>query len=279
MDPMTLPHLDDGDMLCLLDGEPEAAQRPDAAAHLDACGDCRARMERYRLRRDRLAGLLARTDHPVPASAPPSPAASGDALPVAPIGPAAADDAKVIPLRPRATPRPVRWTNRPWLRAAAVVLLLLGAAVVATPARAWIAAWVSRQWDRVAHDGPSTPPPPRVVQTPPAPAPPQASAQVRFVPTGGEMRVEVAHPQAAGTLTLMAVDGPAASAEVVGAQTVDLLVVPSGLRIRNTATIAADYRIQVPGGIRRVRVRIGRREVVVERTEIGAGRTIPLSPG
>lgn len=270
MEPLTLSHLDDGDLLCLLDGEAEAASRADAATHLDACAECRRRMERYRTRRERLAHLLARADFPVPAAAGPATAPK--------LVPDAADGAKVIPLRPRAAGRPGRFTDRPWLRAAAVVLLLLAAATVATPARAWIVEWVTRQWARVAHREPA--PAPRVVRTPDAPpAPPQASAQVRFVPGGSELRVEVAHPQPSGVLTLVRVDGPAASAEVMGTQPVELLVVPSGLRIRNTASTVAEYRVQVPDGIRRVRVRIaGGRETVVERAEIGGGpRTIPLA--
>ncbi|HET7233415.1 MAG TPA: hypothetical protein VFJ16_25615 [Longimicrobium sp.] len=263
---LTLPHLDDGDLLCLLDGEADAASHHDAAAHLRACPACRERMERYRTRRDRLAQLLARADFPVPASAAP-PSASKDA-----------DDAKVIPLRPRAAP--ARVVNRPWLRAAAVVLLLIAAAAVATPARAWIAAWIGRQVDRVTHESQPAPQRPRVVQTPAPPVAPQPSAQVRFVPGGGELRVDVAHTQASGALTLVRVDGPAASAEVVGPQSVELLVVPSGLRIRNTAAASADYRVQVPDGVRRVHVRIGGgRETVVDRAEIeSAGRTIPLAP-
>ncbi|HEU4561041.1 MAG TPA: hypothetical protein VFS20_24530 [Longimicrobium sp.] len=263
---MTRPHLDDGELLSLLDGEADGAPRTDGEAHLAACPVCRERMERYRTRRERLAQLLVRADFPVPAA--PSVGSVADAP----------DDPKVIPLRPRAATRQPRFHQRPWLRAAAVVLLLVAAAVVATPARAWITEWVSRQWNRVAQDDRPTPPraaPP--VQAPPAR--PQASAQVRFVPSGSELRVDVASVQATGTLTLVPVDGPAASAEVLGAQAVELLVVPSGLRIRNTSIVSADYRVRVPDGVRRVRVRIGGApEVTVERGEIGSGGTrLPLA--
>ncbi len=265
---LTRPHLDDGELLSLLDGEADGALRTDGEAHLEACPVCRERMERYRTRRDRLAQILVRADFPVPAS----PSAETTAVP--------AVDPKVIPLRPRAPAQQPRFHQRPWLRAAAVVVLLAAAAAVATPARAWIMEWVSRQWNRAAqNDQPVTPRPvPPPVQAPPAP--PQASAQVRFVPTGSELRVDVANSQATGTLTLVPADGQAASAEVLGAQAVELLVVPSGLRIRNTPDVAADYRVQVPDGVRRVRVRIGGgREITVERGEIGSGGTrLPLAP-
>lgn len=255
---LTRPHLDDGELLCLLDGEADGALRTDGEAHLAACGTCRERLDRYRTRRERLAHLLVRADYPVP------------------VAPSA--DPKVIPLRPRAAaPRPA-FGGRPWLRAAAVVLLLATAAAMATPARAWIMEWVGRQWSRVAQEDRPAAPRSAPVQAPPAQA--QASAQVRFVPAGSELRVDVANPQSTGALTLVPVSGQSASAEVVGAQAVEMLVVPSGLRIRNTPGASADYRVQVPDGVRRVRVRIGSgSEITVERAEIGsAGTRLPLTP-
>lgn len=264
---LTRPHLDDGELLSLLDGEADGALRTDGEAHLQACPVCHERMERYRTRRDRLAQLLVRADFAVPTVPSVEPA----------VVPAA--DPKVIPLRARASAQQARFHQRPWLRAAAVVLLLAAAAAVATPARAWIMEWVSRQWNRAAqNDRPATPRPAPPVQVPPAPL--QASAQVRFVPTGSELRVDLASSQVTGTLTLVPTDGQAASAEVLGVQTVEMLVVPSGLRIRNTPDVAADYRVQVPDGVRQVRVRIGGgREMTVERGEIGSsGTRLPLAP-
>jgi hypothetical protein len=223
-------------------------------------------MERFRARRDRLAGLLALSDFPVPASRPPA---------------AAPKEPGVIPLRPRAGRAQTAWRDRAWLRAAAVVLLLTAAVVVATPARAWIIAWVGRQWDRLSH-GEQVSPPRRPAAPVPAPAAPrQASAQVRFVPAGSELRVEVAHPQAAGALTLVPASGASAAAEVVGGPSVELLVVPSGLRIRNAPGLSAEYRVEVPSAVRRVRVRVGDgREMVVDRSDIPAeGTRLPLTDG
>jgi|GEM_PF-1398604 len=272
MEPVSLtrPHLEDGELLCLLDGEAEAVARGDAEAHLEACAACRGRMERFRTRRERLASLLASADFspPVPMT-PPSTVLLSEAGPTAGEAATARAGAKVIPLRGRPAPAGRR-VDRPWLRAAAAVLLLAAAVAVATPARAWIAQWVGRQWSQLAHGGRSAPAPPPAAPAPAPPAAPQASAQVRFVPAGSELRVEVAHAQRAGTLTLVPVAGTAALAEVLGAQGVELLVVPSGLRIRNAANDAAGYRIQVPEGVRRVRVRVGAgRESVIERTSIG----------
>jgi len=251
-------HPEDGVLLRLLDGEADAAEQATAAPHAAACAECRARMDALARRRDRLAALLARTDFPVPASAAPEPG--------------------VIPLhsRRRETAAPAR----PWLRAAAIVLVVLGAGVVASPARAWIARMLTEAWESVAGDAPPAPAPA------PAPAPKPAeqapAAQVGFVPTGAELSVVVAHPQEAGVLTVAAAPGASATAEVVGGTgSADLLVLPAALHVRNAPGSAAEYRVTLPASVRRVRVRVGGgRETVVNMAEVGAeGRRVELSGG
>ncbi|HEX6748196.1 MAG TPA: hypothetical protein VF092_12950 [Longimicrobium sp.] len=260
-DALTNAHPDDGLLLRLMDGEADPAERADAARHVETCIACRERMARVRLRRERLTAMLAAADFPIPGS----------------IAPASAKtEPEVIPLRAR-RPAPAR-PRATWLRAAATIVLLLAAAAMATPARAWIAQWLGARWAAITHR--ETTPRPAPAPAPAAPVAPQTrtSAQVRFVPAGSELRVDVAHPQAAGALTLVPVAGPSAGAEVVGGDEVNLLVIPAGVRIGNADGTVASYRITVPEAVRRVRVRIaGGGEVVVPRAEIGGGRTIPLA--
>ena len=262
--PRTGAHPDDGVLLRLMDGESDA----DAAAaeeHLAACAECRERLAVLRRRTMKLGALLARADFPVPASS----------LADAPSGTSAEPDPKIIPLRRRETPAP-----RPWLRAAAVVGLLLAAGIVATPARAWVAAWISERWGELFGRGEM----PRVERPAPpaAPAPVQeaAASRVEFVPAGATFTVEVAHPQARGGLTLLPSTGETATAEVAaGTGEADLLVLPSGLRIGNEAGSAAEYRVSVPTSVRRVTVRVNGRAETVETSRLGAeGRRIGLSP-
>ncbi|HEX8696096.1 MAG TPA: hypothetical protein VF746_27010 [Longimicrobium sp.] len=252
--PLTGAHPDDGVLLRLLDGEEDA---PGAGEHVAACAACRERLDALRRRGARLAAVLARADFPVPDSAPavPSP------------------DARVIPLR-----RPERSAAmRPWLRAAAVVALLLGIGVLATPARARVAAWVSERWGEVFGRQAGAPAPAPPSAPAPAPAAAPAAASVRFVPAGSTFTVEVEHAQGAGGLTLVRVAGENATAEVAAGEA-ELLVLPAGLRIRNAAGSAAEYRVGVPAGVRRVTVRVaGGRTTTVEASRIGAeGRRIGL---
>jgi hypothetical protein len=241
-----------------VEGAADPAERAGWTAHVDACELCRREVDRFRVRRDRLGALLARADFPVPASAAPRPG--------------------VVRL-PLARPAPVRPADRRWLRAAAAVLFLVAAAAMATPARAWIAEWLGERWAALTQ---GTPEPDRPTPAPaPAPTVPvqtPSSARVRFVPAGSELLVDVAHRQAAGAITLVAVDGEAAGAEVLGTDAVDLLVVPAGVRIRNESATSAGYRVTVPPGVRRVRLRVGGAVRVVARGEIGAGGwTMPLT--
>ncbi|MFL5539665.1 MAG: hypothetical protein ACJ8J0_11770, partial [Longimicrobiaceae bacterium] len=127
-----LTHPDDATLLELLDGESDAADAAQAA-HVAACAACHERMGRHRLRRERLAAMLAAADFPIPAATRPEPG--------------------VIPLRAR-RPAPRRWGDAGWLRAAAAVLLLVAAAAVATPARAWIVGWLGERWAVIAHREP-----------------------------------------------------------------------------------------------------------------------------
>jgi hypothetical protein len=256
--PTTGAHPEDGVLLRLLDGEADAAEQA-AGAHAAGCAECRARMDAMVRRRDRLNALLARTDFPVPAASAPEPG--------------------VIPLHAR---RREAAPARPWLRAAAIILVVLGVGVMASPARAWIARWITEAWESVAGDG-DAPPAPAPAPTPaPEPAEQTAAAQVGFVPTGAELTVVVAHAQDAGALTVAAAQGESATAEVVGGTgSADLLVLPAALHVRNVPGSAAEYRLTLPSSVRRVRVRVGGgRETVVNMAEVGdSGRRVELSGG
>ena len=251
-------HPEDGVLLRLLDGQADDAEQASAGPHAAGCAECRARMDAMVRRRDRLAALLARTDFPVPAASAPEPG--------------------VIPLHSR---RREAAPSRPWLRAAAIVLVVLGVGVMASPARAWIARWLSEAWESVSGDAQPAPAPAPAAPAP-RPAEQTAAAQVGFVPTGAELSVVVAHAQGAGALVVAAAPGASATAEVVGGTgAADLLVLPAALHVRNTPGSAAEYRLSLPSSVRRVRIRVGGgRETVVEMAEVGeAGRRVELSGG
>ncbi len=257
--PTSGAHPEDGVLLRLLDGEADAAEQAAAGPHAAGCAECRARMDAMARRRDALAALLARTDFPVPVASAPRP--------------------DVIPLHSR---RRQGAPARPWLRAAAIVLVVLGVGVMASPARAWVGRWIAQAWESVTGDAAPAPASAPAPAPDPGPAEQAPAAQVGFVPTGAELSVVVAHPQDAGALTVAAAPGASATAEVVGGTgAADLLVLPAAVHVRNAPGSAAEYRLTLPSSVRRVRIRVGGgRETVVDMAGVGdGGRRVELSGG
>ncbi|HEX8358519.1 MAG TPA: hypothetical protein VF613_00260 [Longimicrobium sp.] len=236
-------HPDEAALLGLMDGALDPAAHAAADAHVSACAACRAELDLLRRRMRRLEEVLARTDFPLPSRG-----------------------AKVIPLR-RAVPG--------WLRAAAVLLAVVGAAALATPARAWL----SGRWSALA--GVQAKPAPAPRPGPAAPASAAApSAYVRFDVAGPAFALHIQHPQRAGTLLLRAGSSSAATAQVVpGTGSADLLVLPSGLRIGNAPGSAAEYVIVLPPSVQSVAVRVGDASPVIYRASRmgGAGVRVPLA--
>ncbi|HEY0153078.1 MAG TPA: zf-HC2 domain-containing protein [Longimicrobium sp.] len=241
-------HPDEAKLLGLMDGALDAGERAWAEAHVRECASCRADLDGLRRRLGRLDALLARTDFPPPA----------------------ARGAKVVPLRRRTPP-----AARAWLRAAAVLLVVLGAAALATPARAWMAEWLLGYG---GSPGQRANPAPAAQGAAPA-LDSRQSSQVRFAATGPSFTLWIESPQRAGSLLVRTTPSGAATAEVVaGTGNAELLVVPQGLRIRNVPGSAAEYRVVIPASVRTVRVRLGQAPALLLRTaEIGAqGTTVRL---
>lgn len=267
---MTIPtaageHLEDGVLVRLLDDQADASEAAEVRDHLAACAGCRSRLELLRRRGATLSRILARTDFAAPSMSASTP------MPMPTAGPARPDGADVIPLR-----RPAPMAQRPWMRAAAIVLVALGVGVLASPARAWIARWVSERMAAVSGTPDAGGERPVAAPMPVAPLP---GSSVRFTPAGDEFTLTIAHAQAAGTLTLAPVNGAEVVAEVVpGTGDAELLVLPAGLRVGNEPGAAAEFRVGIPASVRRVRLRVGAGpERVVARGEMGEEMRIGLA--
>lgn len=411
MTDMVVPgaHASDGDLVRYVDGEGDAEERAALLAHVDACGECAARLARQQRRTERLAAMLRAADYPVPAMTVP-----------------AAADPKVVPF-------PRRVAVQPWMRAAALVVLAVGAGTVwstlrsgggglpnaaleqgpapetgeataaapiensvgASPEEAGDAAGAAksalplqraldkpgialeRRMDMangraaplrrtvsgssgpvpavvgtgglgaasatrvaapmeegVAQDvvvtaapSPPAPPPPPVeyVPAPPSPAPSAASAAAQrdsrgadlrrsetfeaerqrsmadtaaaaeekrtsalrmarlpasrlvFAPTGEELHVKVARTQGAGAVVLLAPQGTQGAAEVAGAYGPDLSYEAGTVRIANPEGATADYRIRLPGTVRRVLVTVGdAKPIAVDAQAIAGSQRVEL---
>ncbi len=174
------------------------------------------------------------------------------------------------------TRRRGRFAEGPWLRAAAVAAVLLGIGLLATPLPATIGSWEAERWSELISRHADDP-----ASNGRAPAQEAGHTRVEFALLGNELFLEFTTRQSGGTVILRSADVDLVSAEVIrgGDAGADLLVLPRGLRVQNTAETTADYRVVVPRGtIRSVRVRIGNEEVIVlPAAELAGGKQLDLS--
>jgi len=225
----------DAELVRYLDGEIEGAPRAALEARIAAAPDTAARLDTLRRRSARLSALLAELD------------------------PSAADvqqSAEAIRPATAAGARPSRgWLPGPAsLRWAAAVALLLGAALAVPPARAWM---VERARDAAEALGLLDTAPEPAVEAPTGAAPDAIQAapvRVTFEVRADTFEIE-APPR--GRLIVRRGAGPTGSAESAGAPGVDLVVLPTGLRIEGTTTDDARYDVALPASVAAVRVRAG----------------------
>jgi hypothetical protein len=237
-------HVSDGDLVRFLDGEGDPAEQERTDAHLRGCQPCTQRLQSLRRRSRGLSLLLAQT---TPAAPEP------DVL-------AAMRTGK----RGQASP--------PWLRAAAAVLVVLSAALLAEPVRAWVADLLGIGQTELA-----APTQPELWTTPLTPSAREAGTRVQFTPTGVEVELDIASYQAGGAIRFEAGEVPEVTVQVLGG-TADLLVLPSGIRIGNTPESTADYQVTLPAGVRQVRVRVGGGAPrVIPAARVAAGERLDLA--
>jgi anti-sigma factor RsiW len=122
-------------------------------------------------------------------------------------------------------------------RIAAVAALLVFGAVAASPVRAWFSEWLTP-----GIQSESIPPAAQTAE----PVRPSLGPPISFRPAGGVFRIELAYPQAVGTITVGVGNSDRATAQLLGAQDESILVLPSGLRVENGPASTASYRIDLP---------------------------------
>jgi anti-sigma factor RsiW len=223
-------HPDDADIVRWVDGALSPDERAALETHVASCGECRRRRATFERRSARFSQLLRETD-------------------VAPL---------VTALRFPA--RDVAPVHRAGWRAAAVVLLSLGAAMAVTPVRAWVLSAAKAAWARIS---PASP----------APQGPDAGA-VSFVPVGSTITVRIPERQNA-ELTIEVVAGDRVSAH--GGTGSAVTVLPDEVRFADEATASVEYLVRVPLRVGTIRVYVGGGNVRIFRPSVVGERwTVPL---
>jgi hypothetical protein len=284
-------HLDDADIVRLLDGEPSPGERSRMDAHIATCDQCAAAIASLLVDAATVRGWLQRAafEEALPDAGPPGYADAGAVADVdvdvdanAAVGAHAA-----VPRQPPAPPGPVapgappRRTARPprrtavpaWLLRAAAIIVVVAAPVAAIPTLrdAVIAAIPGTGGDAPAGSA-------AFRAAPAAPAAPAAAhaGVIRFEPAAGEFVVRIEAAQAVGTLRIVRADGPEAVLRLSDGS-VGAVVAAAAVHIHNTPGDVGGYTLDVPATVTRVLVFVaGTRTAVVTGGDLAAGRELPV---
>lgn len=243
--------MDDAVLIRYLHDELGERAREHVDARLAATPALARRLNELKQRSSRLSSLLAAVD-PTPGELRASAEAIRNSIRLAS---GALGSMTVEPSRPASASRDVLthpswwWRASPGVRAAALIVLLLGGVLLVEPARAWVfeQARVLAAVAGLAEDEPRAP-----VLAPGADdAPPVFS--------GSDMRISVAWSAdsfeifsgtAAGRLIVAAGPAGQASAEIAGTAGTTLLLMPSGIRIEGPGGSEAVFQLTLPPAVR-----------------------------
>ncbi|MBW3552742.1 MAG: hypothetical protein KY466_04480 [Gemmatimonadetes bacterium] len=240
----TMAHLSDADLVRHLDLEGDAAERARREEHVRSCDECAARVRLLGHQSETIASWLERTDQPLPAGSAPEAWAAGRAAP------ARAERARTDAVRP-------------WLRAAAIILLIAAPLAALQPVREWVVERIGLAEETGA----------------PAITVAEASdpAVIRFTPAPGVFTVHVAEPAGGASLAIGRTGGE--EAVLRGASGGEAPVVSdAALRLAGGAAAAGRlYDLRVPAAVEEVRVIVGSRLERIGGAELEAGSRVDLS--
>ena len=219
-------HLEEGDLVRILDGELRPGNGSGPEAHRRSCAECREALDRIALRAARLSHALTLVD-------PSTPVVRIFDTPDSPSG--------------TRSFRSIRW-----LRAAALAALVITAAALGSTT---VRAWMVSGWSAVRAAVPGLGSPGEPVSSPAA-SPDHGIARAMFATRPGAFLVSLQNPPAEGSLTIFADEGATVAELAYGADD-GLLVLPDGITIRNARETTTDYRLAVPAAVESVTVIIG----------------------
>jgi hypothetical protein len=270
-------HLADDELLRFIDGEDDPLQ-PDWAGHVSSCDQCSREVQLLRgnagvvrewLDRAAFEDSLPPRLHVLAAdSARRDGAASRRDSTAARRASTAPRPDSTAPRRDAPAPRRARQSVAPWLRAAAV-LVLLASPVAAIPAlRQWLVGTVTE-----LRDTPDMVP----AAVPQERSAAQGASAIRFVPVAGTFAVDLDAAQATGVLVIRHGAGNEAVLQQTGAGEVEPVISATSLRVRNESGSTASFNLQLPVTVNRVVVRVAGAHVrTVDAAALAAGVSIDL---
>lgn len=182
--------------------------------------------------------------------------------------------------RAKAAVRGAEWRHRSKVRvrrAWAVAAALAGVMAVsfsAEPVRAWVMRYLPIRTVETEAVAPVVTLPSAVVGS--------GGSVVSFQPTGESFELSVEAVQAGGELLIQVLPIERATAQVTSGAGESLLILPTGLRIENSAASTASYRVTLPTGVGGVVLRVGNAEprvIAIPDDTRGWRLTVPLGSG
>jgi hypothetical protein len=226
----TSRHPSTGELVRRLDGELDERAEARLTEHLERCDDCRSRVAQL-TDRSREAARLLRGIAP-------------DDLMLA----RQREVARVAVRAAAARRKSLVRARRGWAAAAATAALVVVSLSV-DPLRAWV-------MQRLDPGGPGSDAAGSPVASLPSAVVGREGSVIAFQPAGPVFQLSVERTQPSGELLLQVRAVGQATAQVTNGGAETMLVLPSGLRIENSAASAASYRVTLPASVEQVVVRV-----------------------
>ena len=235
------PHIDDGDLIRLSDGECSPEEAKQIRTHIDDCSECKDNSDTLANTSVAFSSLLAELEPTVPLEV----VRGGD------LG---------APTLPPKTHR-FQFVSPRAMKAAAVLAVTV-LVFTATPARALFL----QGWEVLRSLVTATTSELPISDEVPEIATPEPSSVISFTPRGPTFRLEFTRRPASGTLVLLFDSAATASAGLVGGDGTDgIVLLPGGLRVHNSTSSFGSYQLQLPLSLSSVHVYMaGSVELVID---------------
>ncbi len=230
-------HLDDAEIVRLIDGEAAGQEQRRWRDHLSACARCQEEVAAMRAHSRTISEWLDRAD------------LQPDEERATPMAEAEGTSARRLEARRRLPARRSHLTAGPWLKAAAIILLMAAPVMAIPGAREWVAQRIGTGTANVA----------QAETTLATPGEDDDAVLIRFQPAEGAFLLSISTIQAEGMVTISrtSADGEAVLEVGTGRDRPQTVVSGRGIQIENQVTSTASYALALPRGVSHVLLVLG----------------------